>query len=579
MSQQTKYIFVTGGVVSSLGKGLTAASLALLLERHGLRIAMQKIDPYINVDPGTMSPFQHGEVYVTDDGAETDLDLGHYERYTDARIGRASNFTTGRIYDSVIRKERRGDYLGKTVQVVPHITNEIKDRILAIANEDVDIAVAEVGGTVGDIEGLPFLEAIRQLALEIGRENVLFVHLTLLPYLRASGEMKTKPTQHSVGKLREIGIQPDVLICRCEQAMSDDLRGKLSMFCNVPREAVIEEQDVEHSIYELPMVLREQGVGTVVLKRLGITPPRATADLSDWESLVATLLEPEETVEIAVVGKYIALQDAYKSIYEALTHGGIANKVEVKVRRVATADVESDGPERHFAGVDAILVPGGFGERGIDGKIAAVRWARENQIPYFGICLGMQVCCIEAARNVLGLEDANSTEFDRATKHPVISLLEEQRGISDKGGTMRLGSYPCCVATGTRSSDAYGERLILERHRHRYEFNNKYRRRLKEKGFTFSGLSPDSTLVEIIELRDHPWFVATQFHPEFRSKPTNAHPLFRAFVAAARVYGHRRRVDDAARAASPAAKSAPTTGAGGDSSIVGRGSPRGGTGL
>ena len=539
MTDSTKYIFVTGGVVSSLGKGLTAASLGMLLEGHGLNVAMQKIDPYINVDPGTMSPFQHGEVYVTDDGAETDLDLGHYERFTHSRIGRASNFTTGRVYDTVIRKERRGDYLGKTVQVVPHITDEIKERISAVSGDDIDVAVCEVGGTVGDIEGLPFLEAIRQFALDRGRGNVLFVHLTLLPHLRASGEMKTKPTQHSVGKLREIGILPDMLICRCEQPIEDELRDKLSLFCNVPRHSVIEEQDVETSIYEVPLVLQQQDVDTVIMKSLGLEPTK-TLELAHWEAMIDVLRKPRHTTEIAVVGKYIELQDAYKSIYEALTHGGIANGGTVKIRRVATSEIEADGPEACLRGVHGVLVPGGFGERGLEGKVQTTQWARDHRVPFFGICLGMQVASVEFARHVCGLDGANSTEFDPDTDHPVISLLEEQRELTDKGGTMRLGSYPCRLKPGSLAARAYGESLILERHRHRYEFNNRFRRRLAERGMLFSGLSPDESLVEIVEVTDHPWFVATQFHPEFRSKPTSAHPLFREFVAASICYAEGR---------------------------------------
>ncbi len=527
-----KHIFVTGGVVSSLGKGLTSAAVGLLLEARGFKVAMQKFDPYINVDPGTMSPFQHGEVYVTEDGAETDLDLGHYERFTNAILDRDSNFTTGRIYSSVITKERRGDYLGKTVQVVPHITNEIKDAVkLAAAKRPVDIAITEVGGTVGDIESLPFLEALRQFALEAGRGNVLFVHLTLLPYLRASGEMKTKPTQHSVAKLREIGIQPDILICRCEQPMEEEIRRKISLFCNVPTEAVIEEKDVDHSIYEVPHVLRRQGLDGLILKHLGLEP--RGQDLKEWERILEVIRQPRREVEIALVGKYTELTDAYKSIYEALAHAGIANAARVRVRKVPSAEVEGRGAEEKLAGVSGILVPGGFGERGVLGKIQAIRHAREKRIPFFGICLGMQCASIEFARNVLGLERAHSTEFDRQSPHPVICLMEEQEHVTDMGGTMRLGSFPCRVAPGTRTHAAYGAEQVRERHRHRYEFNNRYRAQFEERGFLFPGLSPDGRLVEIVELRDHPFFVAGQFHPEFQSKPVRPHPLFRAFIEAA----------------------------------------------
>jgi CTP synthase len=532
-----KHIFVTGGVVSSLGKGLTSAAIGLLLEARGFKVAMQKFDPYINVDPGTMSPFQHGEVYVTDDGAETDLDLGHYERFTNAVVDRDSNFTTGRIYSSVIQKERRGEYLGKTVQVVPHITNEIKDAVkLAARKRDVDILITEVGGTVGDIEGLPFLEAIRQFNLEAGRGNVLFVHLTLLPYLRASGEMKTKPTQHSVAKLREIGIQPDILICRCEEPMEEDIRRKISLFCNVPSEAVIEEKDVDHSIYEVPLVLKRQGLDDLVLRHLGLAP--RGEDLKEWARILDVIKNPGREVEIALVGKYTELTDAYKSIYEALAHAGIANDARVRVRKVPSADVEERGAEAHLRGVSGILVPGGFGERGVLGKIQAIRYARERRIPFFGICLGLQCATIEFARHVLGLGGAHSTEFDRQTPHPVICLLEEQEKVVDKGGTMRLGSYPCHLVRGSRAHAAYAADVVRERHRHRYELNNHYRPAFAERGFVCSGLSPDGLLVEIIEIRDHPWFVATQFHPEFQSKPVRPQPLFRAFIAAA--LEHRR---------------------------------------
>jgi CTP synthase len=532
--KRAKHIFVTGGVVSSLGKGLTSACVGLLLESRGFKVAHQKMDPYINVDPGTMSPFQHGEVYVTDDGAETDLDLGHYERFTHAPLDRTSNFTTGRIYLSVINKERRGDYLGKTVQVVPHITNEIKDAIRLAAKPGIDFVITEVGGTVGDIEGLPFLEAIRQFGLEVGRQNVAFIHLALLPYLRASGEMKTKPAQHSVAKLREIGIQPDVLILRCEQGLDADSKQKLSLFCSVPQEAVIEEKDVDFSIYEIPLVLRAQNLDGILLRHFGIAEADAQGPgLGEWERIVEVIKSPRREVEIALVGKYTELTDAYKSIYESLAHAGIANHAKVRVRRVPSVDVEQKGAEALLAGVSGILVPGGFGERGIAGKIEAIRFAREKKIPFFGICLGMQCATIEFARNVLGLVGAHSTEFDKQTPHPVISLLEEQLNVTNMGGTMRLGAFPCKVEMGTRAHDAYGESIVHERHRHRYEFNNRYRDIFASRGFVFSGTSPDGKLVEIIELRDHPWFVAGQFHPEFKSKPTRAQPLFREFVRAA----------------------------------------------
>jgi CTP synthase len=526
-----KHIFVTGGVVSSLGKGLTSACIGLLLESRGFRVSLQKMDPYINVDPGTMSPFQHGEVYVTEDGAETDLDLGHYERFTSSPLDRTSNFTTGRIYLSVIQKERRGDYLGKTVQVVPHITNEIKDAIRLAAKPGIDFVITEVGGTVGDIESLPFLEAIRQFGLEAGRQSVAFVHLALLPYLRASGEMKTKPAQHSVAKLREIGIQPDALILRCEQSLDQDLRSKLSMFCSVPLEAVIEEKDVDHSIYEIPLVLRRQGLDEILLRHFGMKGGEGS--LADWERILEVIKSPRREVEIALVGKYTELTDAYKSIYESLAHAGIANHAKVRVRRIPSVDVEQKGAEPLLKGVSGLLVPGGFGERGITGKIEAIRYAREQKIPFFGICLGMQCATIEFARNVLGLAGAHSTEFDKATPHPVISLLEEQLNVTNLGGTMRLGAFPCKIDVETRAHEAYRETIIQERHRHRYEFNNRYRDIFTSRGMVFSGTSPDGKLVEIIELKDHPWFVAGQFHPEFKSKPTRAHPLFREFVRAA----------------------------------------------
>ena len=529
----TKYIFVTGGVVSSLGKGLTSAAIGLLLESHGFTVALQKLDPYLNVDPGTMSPYQHGEVYVTDDGTETDLDLGHYERFTRAKLTRDSNYTTGKIYNEVISKERRGDYLGSTVQVIPHITDEIKRCIGNMDDGEADVIISELGGTVGDIEGQPFLEAIRQFGLEKGRENVMFIHLTLLPYLSASGEVKTKPTQHSVGKLREIGILPDILVCRTEKEMEDDHRRKIALFCNVPIDAVIEERDVDHSIYEVPMVLREQKLDSQILSHLEL--PEGSGDLTEWKEMVDTVCNLTKTTEVTVVGKYIELTDAYKSIYEALTHAGIAHNVDVKFRKVSSEAVEKEGVEALLGGSQAILVPGGFGDRGIEGKISAIRYARENSIPFFGICLGMQCACIEFGRNIMGLEGAHSSEFDKDTPHPVIDLMADQNDVTEKGGTMRLGAYPCDLAAGTIAKNAYGEDLIHERHRHRYEFNNSYRQQFEDAGGVFSGLSPDGNLVEIFELPDHPWFVSCQFHPEFQSRPVSAHPLFRDFVRASLV--------------------------------------------
>ena len=526
----TKHIFVTGGVVSSLGKGLTSAAIGMLLEESGLRISIQKLDPYINVDPGTMNPYQHGEVYVTDDGIEADLDLGHYERYTSARIHRHSNYTTGQIYTSVLAKERRGDYLGQTVQVIPHITNEIKKAIRKIEGPDIDVAITEIGGTIGDIESLPFMEAIRQYRLDHGRDNVMYIHLTLIPYLRASQEIKTKPTQHSVGKLREIGIQPDMLICRTEVPIADDARRKISLFCNVEKEMVIEEKDVDYSIYQIPVMLQEQKVGHFIKKRLGIDAP--PPDLETWKAMLKVVRQPEHEVTIGIVGKYLELTDAYKSIYESLQHAGIANNAKVHFKRIAAEEVEQEGPEKLLKGISGILVPGGFGYRGVEGKIIAAGYARENKIPYYGLCLGMQVAVIEFARNVCGLEGANSAEFDETCPHPVIHIMEEQKTISDKGGTMRLGAYPCRLVEGTKARKAYGADEVSERHRHRFEFNNKYREQFQEKGMAFSGIWDECDLVEIAEIPDHPFFVAVQFHPEFQSKPTQAHPLFRAFIKA-----------------------------------------------
>jgi CTP synthase len=528
----TKHLFVTGGVVSSLGKGLTAASVALLLERRGYRVKLQKLDPYLNVDPGTMSPYQHGEVYVTVDGAETDLDLGHYERFTGVDCTQGSNFTTGRIYSNVISREREGGYLGKTVQVIPHITDEIKAAIRSMDGEDVDFVITEIGGTVGDIESLPFLEAIRQFRQEIGRTNGLFLHVTLVPYISAAGEMKTKPSQQSVGILRSIGIVPDMLICRCERPMDQDHKEKLALFCNVERQLVIEEQDVANSIYEVPLALAAQDMDVYILELLQMHVGRL--DLDDWRAMVDRLVHPRfGTVEIAVVGKYITLQDAYKSIYESLTHAGGSNDVKVRVRQIESEEVERIGAEALLAGVDGILVPGGFGDRGIEGKIAAVRYARENGIPFFGICLGMQCAVMEFSRGVCGLDGANSSEFNEQTPHPVIHLMASQRKIYRKGGTMRLGAYPCRLVEGTKAADCYGVTDISERHRHRYEFNNAYRQQMESGGLRFSGLSPDGELVEVVEYPAHPWFVACQFHPEFQSTPMKSHPLFRGFVAGA----------------------------------------------
>jgi CTP synthase len=527
----TKHVFVTGGVVSSLGKGLTSASIGMLLEARGLRVKMQKLDPYINVDPGTMSPYQHGEVYVLDDGSETDLDLGHYERFTSTPLTRRSNYTTGQIYLSVITKERRGEFLGNTVQVIPHITNEIKEMVRQLADAETDIVITEIGGTVGDIESLPFLEAIRQIPLEVGRENCLFIHLTLVPYLKAAGELKTKPTQHSVGILRQIGIQPDVLVCRTERSLDVSDREKIALFCNVPLDCVIEERDKDFSIYEVPLSLQSNRIDEIVLRRFGIQA--GAADLEEWHDLLHRLRNPEHEVSIALVGKYAGHRDAYKSIYEALDHGGIAHKTQVRVQPIKSEDIEREGAERLLAGFDALIVPGGFGERGVEGKVEAIRFARERALPFLGICLGMQCAVIDVARNVADLANAHSTEFDRDTPHPVICLMEEQQGVVHKGGTMRLGAQPCLLAPGSRSAAAYGTEQISERHRHRYEFNPRYRQRLEEAGLVIAGTSPDGTLVEIVELADHPWFVAVQFHPEFKSKPTAAHPLFAGLVAAA----------------------------------------------
>ena len=532
-SRQTKFIFVTGGVVSSLGKGLAAASLGTLLEKRGHKVLLQKFDPYLNVDPGTMSPFQHGEVYVLDDGAETDLDLGHYERFTSGVLSKLNNLTSGQVYETVIKKERKGDYLGKTVQVIPHVTNEIKGRIYEVEKRmDADIIITEIGGTVGDIEGLPFLEALRQFVQEVGPDNALFIHVTLVPYIGAAGELKTKPTQQSIAKLREIGIQPQVVLLRSELPVEEDAREKISMFCNVPSEAVIECRDVPHSIYELPLYLHEEKLDDIVCDRLGL--PKKKPDLKAWQEFVWHVIDPSHETKIAVVGKYIELQDAYKSIYEALTHAGAANDCRVLVERIDAEDLENvEDIEEKLDGIDGLLIPGGFGDRGTEGKINAANFARTRGIPYFGICLGMQIATIEFARNVAKLDEANSTEFDQGSPHPVICLLEEQKSVTHKGASMRLGTWVCDLKPKTRSFDLYNSSTINERHRHRFEFNSDYRERLEKAGLIIAGTSPDGSLVEIIELENHPFYVGAQFHPEFLSKPNYSHPLFRGFVAAA----------------------------------------------
>ncbi|MFH1507108.1 MAG: CTP synthase [Candidatus Omnitrophota bacterium] len=525
----SKYIFITGGVVSSLGKGIASASIGKLMESRGLKVTLIKCDPYINVDPGTMNPFQHGEVYVTDDGAETDLDLGHYERFTNAKLGKENNITTGKIYYLVITKERKGDYLGKTVQIIPHITDEIKEGIKKAASKNqVDVVIVEIGGTVGDIESLPFLEAIRQLKLEVGLSYALNIHVTLVPFIKSAGELKTKPTQHSVGTLREIGIIPDILLCRCEKNIPKEAREKIALFCNMDSEAVIPALDVK-TIYEVPLMLKNEGLDSLILRKLNMKS--VDLDLKNWKDfVVARIKNPSRVSKIAVVGKYIDLQDAYKSIYEALIHAGIANDARVDITRVDSEDIEACGPEKYLKSVQGILVPGGFGYRGIEGKIKAAEFARENKIPYLGICLGMQVAVIEFARNICGFKKANSTEFDKKTPYPVISLLEEQKGIKNMGATMRLGLYPCTLKKGSRAFASYGRANINERHRHRYELNNKYRQALEQKGLLVAGVYPEKDLVEIIEHKDHPWFIGCQFHPEFKSKPDKAHPIFREFI-------------------------------------------------
>lgn len=527
-----KYIFFTGGVVSSLGKGLAAASLGTLLEHRGLKVILQKFDPYLNVDPGTMSPYQHGEVYVLDDGAETDLDLGHYERFTSSNLSRLNNLTSGQVYESVIAKERKGVYLGKTVQVIPHVTNEIKNRIHEVARTmEGDVIITEIGGTVGDIEGLPFLEALRQFALDVGKENVLFIHVTLVPFIAAAKELKTKPTQQSVAKLREIGISPDVIIARCEKELGDDVRGKIALFCNIDRAAVIEGRDVKDTIYEVPLWLREEGLDEIVCRRLGIR--KTPYPMTEWEGFVERVKTAGRELRIGVVGKYMELQDAYKSIYEALTHAGAEHESRIKIVNFAAGDLEKRGVAGELEDLDGMLIPGGFGERGIEGKIMAARYARENGLPFLGLCLGMQIATIEYARHVCGLLDANSTEFDPATPYPVICLMEEQASVRDMGGSMRLGKQETVIVKGTRAHEFYKTDRTEERHRHRYELNPKYRDQLEEAGLMVSGFHPKHHLAEIVEVTNHPFYIATQFHPEFLSKPNRPHPLFFGFIRAA----------------------------------------------
>ena len=529
MTGMSKFIFVTGGVVSSLGKGLASASIGHLMESRGLRISFLKLDPYINVDPGTMNPYQHGEIYVTDDGAETDLDLGHYERFTNLTLSQINNCTTGRIYDSVIKKERRGDYLGSTVQVVPHITDEIKQTILRVAH-GTDVVIVEIGGTVGDIESLPFLEAIRQMPFDVGRENVLYIHLTLVPFIETAGELKTKPTQHSVNKLREIGIQPHILLCRTDRFLSPSLKDKIALFCNVDKDAVITAKNVD-TVYEVPIVLRKEGLDELIVRllRLESGPP----NLRDWDAMVQKLKRPTHEVTIGMVGKYMAFKESYKSLSEALVHGGLPNDAGVTIRLIESEELERGSPEQFLSEADGILIPGGFGTRGIEGKVTTIRYAREKGIPFLGLCLGMQCAVVEFARHVAGLEGANSGEFDSATDYKVIDLLPEQRTVEEKGGSMRLGGYACRLQKGSLAEQIYGTAEVQERHRHRYEFNNDFREILTSKGLVLSGTSPDGRLVEIIELQNHPWFLGTQFHPEYRSRPHAPHPVFRAFIHAA----------------------------------------------
>ncbi|EJP6473482.1 CTP synthase [Clostridium botulinum] len=526
----TKYVFVTGGVVSSLGKGITAASLGRLLKNRGLKVSIQKFDPYINIDPGTMSPYQHGEVFVTEDGAETDLDLGHYERFIDENLSQNSNVTTGKIYWSVISKERKGDYLGATVQVIPHITTEIKSRVYRVAKEkEVDVVITEIGGTIGDIESLPFLESIRQIKYEVGRENVCFIHVTLLPFLGKAGELKTKPTQHSVKELRGIGIQPDIIVCRSEKKIPEELKKKIGLFCNVDKEDVIQNLDAEN-LYEVPLMLHKENLDTLVCKKLGLNCNKI--DNTEWISMVHNAKNLSKSTTIALVGKYVELHDAYISIVEALNHGGYANDTKINIKWINSEDVNKSNVEDYLKDVNGILVPGGFGDRGIEGKILAAKWARENKIPFLGICLGMQCAVIEFARNVLNYKGAHSAEIDPNTKYPVIDLMPEQKDIDNMGGTMRLGAYPCKLLEGTNAEKAYGQEVVYERHRHRYEFNNEYRSKLTEAGLILSGTSPDDRLIEIVEINNHPWYVAVQFHPELKSRPNKPHPLFKDFVKA-----------------------------------------------
>ena len=526
----TKYIFVTGGVVSSLGKGIVAASVGRVLKNTGLKVTLQKFDPYLNVDPGTMSPYQHGEVFVTEDGAETDLDLGHYERFIDVNLGQYSNVTAGRVYSSIIEKERRGDYLGGTVQVIPHVTNEIKSRVLlAGESSDADVVITEIGGTTGDIESLPFLEAIRQIRSDLGRENVCFIHCTLLPYIKAAGEMKTKPTQQSVKELRGLGIQPDIIVVRNELALNDELRAKISLFCDIPKQNVIESRDVSN-LYQLPVNLKAQKIDDIVLKHFGLTAPEA--DMTEWLSLVDRVDNLKENVRIALVGKYVELHDAYISVVESLKHAGYKHNAKVKIDWIQSEDITEENVHEYLKDADGILVPGGFGDRGVEGKITTIKYARENNVPFFGICLGMQLAAVEFARNVCGLTGAHSSELDPNTPYPIINLLADQENVVEMGGTLRLGSYPCTLAEGSVAHKEYGEINITERHRHRYEFNNFYRDRLTDKGMVLSGVSPDGKLVEIVEIPEHPWFVAGQFHPEFKSRPEKAHPLFAGFIKA-----------------------------------------------
>ena len=526
----TKYIFVTGGVVSSLGKGIVAASVGRVLKNRGLKVTLQKFDPYLNVDPGTMSPYQHGEVFVTEDGAETDLDLGHYERFIDVNLGQYSNVTAGRVYSSIIEKERRGDYLGGTVQVIPHVTNEIKSRVLlAGESSDADVVITEIGGTTGDIESLPFLEAIRQIRSDLGRENVCFIHCTLLPYIKAAGEMKTKPTQQSVKELRGLGIQPDIIVVRNELALNDELRAKISLFCDIPKQNVIESRDVSN-LYQLPVNLKAQKIDDIVLKHFGLTAPEA--DMTEWLSLVDRVDNLKEDVRIALVGKYVELHDAYISVVESLKHAGYKHNAKVKIDWIQSEDITEENVHEYLKDADGILVPGGFGDRGVEGKITTIKYARENKVPFFGICLGMQLAAVEFARNVCGLTGAHSSELDPNTPYPIINLLADQENVVEMGGTLRLGSYPCTLVEGSVAHKEYGEINIIERHRHRYEFNNFYRDRLTQKGMVLSGVSPDGKLVEIVEIPEHPWFVAGQFHPEFKSRPEKAHPLFAGFIKA-----------------------------------------------